>query len=94
MLKLKKNKYYLITCEWLDDITCEHNYKYVAKFLGYMDRRHTNASFETNVKNHFYHNGVTLDRNSGKTGYCIYLSFNTFKIIKELTPEEVMIEIL
>ena len=90
-MKLKKNKYYLIKCSFLNSlINKNNNSKVVVKYLGKISD--FADSFECSIETYMTHDGETPDGNKGREGYCIYLAKPTYKVVKELTKEEAMIE--
>jgi len=69
----------------------------IVKYLGISKKRTVNTfqSFEIiNCKPKCDHNGKTDNNNSGKYGYCVYDIINDVEVIKELTKEEIMMELL
>jgi len=79
-----KNHYYLVT-----GIYSIPNKKLIIKFLG-MHENSISYSLESDYRFGYPHNGITGDNNFGREHYCVYT--DAPKVIKELTPEEVMIE--
>jgi len=91
-MKLKENHYYLIDISF-----CGYKIK-VVKYLGISSNRNLDAKYKSfaciDFTPNFPHNGITENGNHGELGKCIYLHDRDFKALKELSKEEVMVEML
>jgi len=88
-MELKENHYYLINISF-DNLKIK-----VVKYLGKRMDGSKYISFEfINFYTNYHHNGITQNGNHGEIGKCIYLCDKDFKVLKELSKEGVMLELL